>query len=134
MKIEYIIEQIASISKKTPEITKTISAVISKLSSYTVINGLVYFFVARADCKFPGLGMKFVGPVIAFLFLVFLLDVFTNDFTLFKIIDNKEGTILKRIIVIFLAFLAAGLLSWLYVSGIYQPLFSIPDKIWECKI
>lgn len=134
MKINYFAEHIENASNKLPKITKKISFVLSKLSSYTIINGLVYFFVARADCKFPGLGMKFVGPVIAFLFLVFLLDVFTNDFTLFKIIDNKEGTILKRVIVIFLAFLSAGLLSWLYVSGIYQPLFSIPDKIWECKI
>ncbi|AKJ41820.1 Uncharacterised protein [Pragia fontium] len=134
MKIKYLAEQIESTSKELPKITKKISLVLSKLASYTVINGLVYFFVARVDCKSSGVGSMFIGPAIAFLFSVFLLDVFTNDFPVFKAIDNKKGPILKRIIVLLLVALAACLLTWLYISGIYYPLFSIPSEIWKCEI
>ncbi|MDC9614902.1 hypothetical protein PSI19_13730 [Xenorhabdus khoisanae] len=135
MSLKSTIEKIDNSLKKTPQHADSFSVLMSKLASYTVINGLIYFFAARAFCKLPqyeaAIG-HFMGFIVALLFAVFLLDAFTNHLPI-KAVSDKNNSAFKRCILYIFCIGGGGLLSWAYIAGIYYPLFSLPSQILTCK-
>ncbi|MGJ0580706.1 hypothetical protein ACR71G_22375 [Xenorhabdus bovienii] len=120
--------------EKTSCFVKGFSAVMCNLAGYTVVNGLIYFFVASAHCKYPSFdkvifqGMAFF---IALLFVIFLLDVFINYLPA-KDANDKNKSACKRIAIYLGCFIGGGFLSWFYIAGVYAPLFSLPSHLLTC--
>ncbi|EME8469657.1 TPA: hypothetical protein RG697_001316 [Morganella morganii] len=128
-------EKLNKCANNLPSISKKISTIASNLAGYTVVNGLIFFIAIKASCKRPEFQNFFVPAssfLIVLLFFFFINDVFTNYFPM-KPTKNKKltlSTILIYIIIIF----CSVFITWLYVASIYQPLFTIPNDIRECKL
>ncbi|MDE9535664.1 hypothetical protein [Xenorhabdus bovienii] len=135
MSFKSTFEKIDNSLKNTPKYANSFSVLMSKLASYSVVNGLIYFFVARAFCKYPQYESfigHLMGVFVAILFAIFLLDAFLNHLPLKAVID-KNSSIFKRCLLYIICFGGGGLLSWAYVAGIYYPLFILPSEALICK-
>ncbi|MDE9553296.1 hypothetical protein [Xenorhabdus bovienii] len=129
MRFKAFIEGIDNSLKKIPQLTDNFSALMSKLASYSVANGLIYFFASRAHCKYPmreALIDNTSSIIIAILFAIFSLDTLANHSPI-KIIIDKNIPRYVRIIVYSFCLIVGVLLSWLYLAGIYYPLFTLPQ-------
>ncbi|EJD6540345.1 hypothetical protein EX217_11485 [Providencia rettgeri] len=128
------IEALNKHTDELPSISKRVSSVASNLAAYTVVNGLIFLIAIKASCKLPEFQGAFYHAsafFIGILFFLFINDVFTNYFPLKPI---KHEKLSFKLILVYLAIIGGTMaITWLYVASVYQPLFSIPDGILECK-
>ncbi|AWS52264.1 hypothetical protein V6478_003866 [Providencia rettgeri] len=119
--------------KKAKYLSKRASAFAATLASYTVINGLVWFFGIRVSCKYPdytNIAEHFCSIIIVLMFMAFITDFLTNYVTP-DFLKLKEKTVISGTLYL-LSILGFVLILWMYITSIYQPLFSFSKEIYQC--
>ncbi|EYU13194.1 MULTISPECIES: hypothetical protein [Photorhabdus] len=136
MSFKSTIEKIDDSLKKLPQQADNFSALMSKLASYTVVNGLIYFFATRVSCKYSTHEAAIGGIlsiIITLLFAIFFFDACANHLPL-KTVSTKSKSIFIRLSLYIICVIVGMLLSWLYIAAIYLPLINIPSYPLICQI